>query len=112
MKQEIIFSKDKYFEAVIQLRPETEEVLRFIQNQLAKRKDVLIARIVRADYGIDIYLTSQRFARALGKKLKKSFKGTLKMSRQLFTKNTQTSKDVYRVTVLFRLQPKEDVDAE
>jgi len=53
--------------------------------------------------GIDFYLTSQRYAQSLGKKLKKTFKGELKISSKLFTVNRQTSKNVYRVNVLFRL---------
>ncbi len=103
-----------YFEATIQLRPYKIEVDSWIEKQINKREDVFISRKVKVKGGIDIYLSSQRFARALGNKLKKAFKGELKMSRTLFTQNRMTSKRVYRVTVLFRLKEEENFndDAE
>lgn len=108
MKQEIVFSKDNYYEAVIQLRPETDAIMQFLHKQIEKA-GVKIQKIVRTDYGTDVYVTSQRFARAFGSKLKRMFKGTLKMSRLLFSKDRQTSKNIYRVTVLFRpeMKPKD-----
>ena len=39
----------------------------------------------------------------LGKKLKGKFSGEFKKSAKLFTRNRQTSKEVYRLTILFRL---------
>ena len=65
---------------------------------------VKIRLVVEVYTGVDLYVTSQRFARALGKRLKKRFDGELVMSRQLFTRDFYTAKEVYRVTVLFRLK--------
>ncbi len=93
----------KYFEADVQLRNPSEELIRFIINQINSTKDVFVSVVVPIKQGIDFKISSQRFARALGKKLKKSFKGELKTTRSLFTRNRQTSKDVYRVTVFFRM---------
>ena len=94
-----------YFEAIIQLRPYKQIIKDYIISQVSKRPDVRISKIVPLKSGgIDIYLTDQRFARALGQKLKRSFKGALKMSRSIYTRNRATSKDVYRVTVLFRAE--------
>ena len=53
--------------------------------------------------GIDFYVTSKRYLQNLGKKLQNCFGGELKVSSRLFTRDRQTSKDVYRVNVLFRL---------
>ena len=92
-----------YFQAIIQLRPNDEKLLNFVLAQIEERKNVFIAKQVQLKTGIDLYLTDQRFARALGQKLKRSFKGKLILSRQLHTRDTQRSKDVYRVTVCFRL---------
>ena len=91
-----------YYEAIIQLRPFDEEVLNFINKQISERKDVFISKIEKLKTGVDLYLSSQRFAIALGKKLKKSFGGEIKITRKLHTVSKKTGKRVYRVTVLFR----------
>ena len=93
---------DQYFEATIQLRNPNEEGFNCVVNAVKKRKDVHIAKIVKAKNGIDIFISSQRFARTIGKRLKKSFKGELKESKKLFGVNRQKSKQIYRGTVLFR----------
>lgn len=93
-----------YYEAVIQLRPETEEIMIFLRSQIRKRNDVKITKITKVKNGLDVYITSQRFARALAKKMKRTFKGELKLTYSLHTRDRQTSRDKYRATVLFRPQ--------
>ncbi len=51
--------------------------------------------------GVDLYMTSQKFIRSLGKKLKDNFGGELKVSSKLYTQNKQ-GKELHRVNVLFR----------
>ena len=92
-----------YYEGKLQLRNPNEEVLNFIRNQFKNNEKVWIAKAERLKTGIDFYISSNRFLLSLGKKLKKSFKGELKTSRKLHSKSRITSKEVYRVTVLFRL---------
>ncbi len=103
---EDVFAKDEqYFQAKIQIRPKLPELLIFVQKQVKKKKNVLIARIEEIKNGFDIYITSQKFARTIGKKLKQSYpKGELKISRTLHTRDKLRSRDVYRGTVLFRLE--------
>ncbi len=103
----IIFQGERYFEGALQLRPYDEEAMRFIQNQLKNNPKVFISKIVEVGDGIDIYFSSQKFVRELGKRLKKSFKGELKISRTLFTRDRMTQKLVYRATVFFRIEPSE-----
>lgn len=106
----------EYFEAIIQLRSaigETlrlDEILRFIHNRVKARPKVFISKIKKLDTGFDIYISSQSYARAIGKKLKKSFNGDLKITRTLHTMDRMTSKLVYRGTILFRLKPKEEAE--
>lgn len=108
----------EYFEAIIQLRCEAddlsrlEEVLRFIQNRIKARPKVFISKIKELPTGIDIYISSQSYARSIGKKLKKSFQGDLKITRTLHTMDRMTSKQIYRGTILFRLKPKEEEKQE
>lgn len=92
-----------YFEAILQLRNPSEELMSFIRNQLKKRGNVFIAKEEQQKNGIDLYVSNQRFTQSLGKRMKKSFKGELTISYRLFGRNRITSKDIYRVTVLFRM---------
>ena len=94
--------RSNYFQGILQLRDVNDEILSFVQNQLKKRKDVAVTRTVKFSNGVDLYITSQKFVRILGKKLKESFGGELKTSAKLHTKNKQ-GKDLYRVNVLFKL---------
>jgi NMD protein affecting ribosome stability and mRNA decay len=99
--------KDKhehYYEAKIQLRPLDEELIKFVIAQIDDSDRVRISKTAKLKTGVDIYVSSRKFATSLGKKLKKRFKsGKLVVTKTLFSKNKQTSKDIYRVTVLFRL---------
>ncbi|MBU2634370.1 MAG: hypothetical protein KJ674_03925 [Nanoarchaeota archaeon] len=100
----MIYSNDQYFEAILQLRPNKREILNFVKQQIDQREGVFIVKEVEQKTGIDLYLTSNKFALALGKLLKKKFKGIIKISRTLHTRHKQTGKLLYRVTVCFRLQ--------
>ncbi|MDP3918739.1 MAG: NMD3-related protein [Nanoarchaeota archaeon] len=107
MSKSIVFSKDNYYEAIIQLRPYNEEVFSFIEREILKaKKEVMVAKIDEIKVGLNIYLSSMKFARSLATKLKKTFhSGELKTTRKLHTRDKLTSKDVYRVTILFRYNP-------
>ncbi len=96
----------EYYEAILQLRPATDEVIDFIRELIIKRDDVKISKVVELKTGIDVYLTNQRFARStLGPMLKRKFKkGKLTVTRSLHSRNRLTNKLVYRATVLFRLE--------
>lgn len=108
----------EYYEAIIQLRASPEdaerldEVRRFVQNRINERKNVTISKVKEFDFGVDIYVSSQSYARAIGKKLKRAFKGDLKITRTLHTMDRMTSKQVYRGTIMFRLKPKEESEEE
>ena len=94
--------RSDYFQGILQLRDINDEILSFVHNQIKKRGDVAVTRTVRLANGLDLYITSQKFIRILGKKLKDSFGGELKISSKLHTTNKQ-GKELHRVNVLFRL---------
>ena len=94
-------SRSDYYQGVLQLRDVNDEIVSFVHNQIKKRSDVAITKIVRLSNGFDLYITSQKFIRILGKKLKDSFGGELKVSSKLHTRSKQ-GKDLYRVNVLFK----------
>ncbi|HLC96800.1 MAG TPA: NMD3-related protein [Candidatus Nanoarchaeia archaeon] len=92
----------QYYQGILQLRNPPEEALNFVKNQLAHDAKVWVAKEEKFKTGIDLYLSSNKFLLQLGKKLKKSFKGKLIISRRIHTTSRITSKEVYRVTVCFR----------
>lgn len=94
-------SRPNYFQGVLQLRDVSDEVVDFVKNQINKRGDVAVTKTVRLPNGYDLYITSQKFIRIIGKKLRDSFGGELKISSKLHTRNKQ-GKDLYRVNALFR----------
>jgi len=97
------YRKD-YYEAIIQIRPYDKKVMDFIKKEIDNRESVFVSNIVEKKFGIDIYISSQRFAQRIGKKLKEKFNGELKVSRTLHGKDRQKGKLIYRVTVCFRLK--------
>mgnify|MGYP001565616368 CR=1 FL=1 len=97
-----------YFQAIIQLRPADSELIKFLENQLRHNDKVWVAKKLNVKTGVDYYISSNKFARMLGKKMKEAFDGTLTESKKLFGWDKLTSKNLYRVTVCFRLKPKED----
>ena len=105
MDQESV-QKSGYFQGVLQLRNPTEELVRFVREDVSKQpkgRQVYIGREVRLENGYDFYLTSNRYMRTLGRKLQKRFGGQLVESPKVFTRDRQTSKDVFRLSVLLRL---------
>ena len=56
-----IYSNDQYFEAIFQLRPHNKEVEDYIRNQVKKKDKVFISKEIDKKFGIDFYLTSQKF---------------------------------------------------
>lgn len=95
---------DRYYEAIIQIRPLNEEVLLCIDKMLKKRKNVFVSKIIAEKYGYDIYISDKKYALSIGKKLKDKFKNSeLKTSKSLYSYDRQSSKKKYRVAVCFRL---------
>ncbi|MFC1727999.1 NMD3-related protein [Nanoarchaeota archaeon] len=95
-----------YFEGILQLRDCTKEAVRFARDDIEKQpeeKRAFINKEVKLKNGYDLYLTSNRYLRSLGKKLVNKFGGQLKESAKLFSRHHQTSKELYRVSVLFRM---------
>ena len=98
----------EYYEAILQLRPSTDEVIDFIREEIMRRGDVRISKVVEQKNGLDIYLTNQKFTRStLGPMLKRKFHGELVISKKLYGRNRTTNKLIYRATVLFKLKKEE-----
>ncbi len=96
------YARPNYYQGILQLRDVNDEILAFVYNKISKRPDAAVTKTVKHPNGIDLFITSQKFIRILGKKLKESFGGELKVSSKLHTTNRQ-GRELYRVNVLFRL---------
>ena len=92
-----------YYEAILQLRPFNKELIDFALEQI-KNSNCEIVKQEELKTGINLYLSSKRFAVTVSKKLKRKFPGTVKITRSILTRNRLTSKDIYRATVCFRLK--------
>lgn len=95
-----------YYEGILQLRGKNSssysQVLKKIDDDLSKRKEFISKTYEQKD-GIDLYMSSNKYLTSLAKKLVARFGGTLKTSKSLFSVDRESSKELYRVTVLIRL---------
>ncbi len=91
-----------YFTAKLQLRDPPADVLPFIEDYLAPfaSRGVAVNKVEETLHGPDLFLTHKKTASQLGEKLVRRFGGTLNSSEQLFSRNRQTSKNLYRLNVL------------
>jgi NMD protein affecting ribosome stability and mRNA decay len=99
--------KSGYYEGVFQLRNKQNPSYKILQKEVIeyvkKSKDVGINKIVEDKSGIDFYFTSQKIMQKIGTILYKKYGGELKLSKRLFSKDRQTSKEIYRICLLLRL---------
>ncbi len=91
--------RPQYFEATLQLRNPTQEVVTFVEEEIARAK-IYVAKVVELKTGLDYRLADNSFTLALGRKLQQRFGGELTLSSSLFSQ--KDGKDIHRGTVLFR----------
>lgn len=96
-------AKTKYYEAILQIRDSNDEIIGFARNELSKlsSKGVFITDTKKLDSGVDLYLTSKSAARTVGSKLRDKFGGQLTVTAKLFSVSKETSKELYRLVILF-----------
>ncbi len=96
--------RPEYFEGILQVRNPSKELLDFVNEALKKNKDkVFASKVKKVVNGYDYYLSSNKFLRHLGRIINDNFPGELKASAKLFGRSKETSRDIYRVNVMFRL---------
>lgn len=89
----------QYYEAILQLRDLTSNVVEFVDQEIA-RAAIPVAKFKKVTNGYDYYLADNSFTKALGRKLQQQFGGELVLSSSLF--GQKDGKEIYRGTVLFR----------
>ena len=95
----------EYFEGILQLRNPTDEITNFIMDEMRRRPDVLITKQKKVGDGFDLFFTNQHFLQSLGKQLHTKFFGDLKVSKKLYTRNRQTSRETFKATIFFTPYP-------
>jgi NMD protein affecting ribosome stability and mRNA decay len=91
-----------YFEGVLQLRNVSDEAVDWLHDEIQRTQKARVAKVKEVEGGIDIYLSSQHYMQSLGRQLQQRFGGILKITGRLHTRDPMTSRDVHRMTVLFR----------
>ncbi len=92
----------EYYEAILQLRDVSEEVLDFVNKEIEKKK-IFVAKVKEVTNGHDYYLGNGNLTKNLGKKLQEKYGGEFTVTATLFTR--KEGRPVYRLTVLFRAMP-------
>ena len=102
MKRQIPRKHRKYYEAIIQLRPASYPIIKFVKDIIKKREDVFISKEERQKTGIDLYISSKSLAMTIGRMLKKRFGGKIILSRSIYGVQKASSKRLYRLTLCYR----------
>lgn len=92
------------YNGIMQLRNPTDEIYKYVKTEMRKAvaKNVHCIKEEKVTNGYDFKFTDAQFTRNLGRKMQNVFGGELVETARLVTKSKETSKDLYRVTVLFR----------
>ena len=88
-----------YFEATLQLRDVSQEVIDFAEEEIHRLK-LHVAKVVNLKNGRDYFLSDNTLARRIGKNLQEKFGGKTEETASLW--GVKKDREVYRVTVLFR----------
>lgn len=89
----------QYFEAILQLRNISDEVIDLVDAEIEK-KQIPVAKVKEVTNGFDYYLGNGNLTKNVGKKLQEKFGGEFTVTATLFTR--KEGRPVYRLTVLFR----------
>lgn len=96
-------SNEQYFEGILQLRNPSQEAIDFIESKLKKHSERFsVSKIVEQKLGLDLYVTNNRYMQKLAQDLQKNFGGILKKSPHLFSRDRQTSKNIYRLNICLK----------
>jgi len=97
-----------YFEGTLQIRynnrskNEIKDILNFVKLY-TKANKANIASFRTLKNGMDFLISDKRVVKDCAYEIKKRYGGEVKTSAKLFTRDKQTSKEVYRVTAIVRL---------
>jgi NMD protein affecting ribosome stability and mRNA decay len=91
----------EYFEGELQLRNITPEIDSFIKEYIGDT-ELFISDRKKNRNGIDLKLSDQKKLQNLAHQLQKRFGGQLKISPRIYSKDRQSSKEIYRVNAFYK----------
>ena len=89
-----------YYEAILQVRPPKKGVERFVDEMFEKTDKAELSKKKWLKEGVDYYVTSYRFAIAIGNALVRKFGGRVEVTKKLFGK--RQGKTIFRRSVAYR----------
>jgi NMD protein affecting ribosome stability and mRNA decay len=93
----------QYFEGVLQLRNASPELIDFMRTDIKKNENrAFIVKETIIKDSADFILNSNTYLRAVAKRINQRFNGELTEHAKLFSRDMHTSKDIYRMNVLFK----------
>jgi len=93
-----------YFEGLLQVRNENEESQKVLAKYV-KEQGASINKRAKQPNGTDYSISSRAIIEKAARELQRRFGGIVKTSAQLFSKNKQTSKNIYRVNAFIEMPP-------
>ncbi|AJF61755.1 TPA: hypothetical protein HA239_01605 [Candidatus Woesearchaeota archaeon] len=90
----------EYFEGTLQLRNVDEEMVEFARS-FFRKNNVFISKEKEQPKGIDMNVTDKKRLQNIGLMLQRKYGGSIKVSPHIHTQDRQTSKQVYRVNLLY-----------
>lgn len=92
----------EYFEGQLQMRNINKEILDYINRKILKAGETVPTVVHHSKKDLDYFVSSKKLIHQLGKELRDKFGGFVKESAQLFTRDHQTSKNLYRLNVFYK----------
>lgn len=94
------------FQGILQVRTRSPEVQRScsqIISSLMRKKDSSIVKIDDMANGADIYFSDKRHMKGIAEKISALLGGTASLNPQLFSRDRQKSRNIYRLNILLEL---------
>ena len=94
-----------YFEGILQLRAATSEIKEKTKQIIDAMKDVYINKVNEKGDEVDLYFVKKRYISRVADKLVQEFGAYSEQNAQLFTQDSQTSKELHRLNVVVHAPP-------
>lgn len=95
-----------YFQGILQIRCENEKVLedanRLLESMMKKTK-AAITKTRMQKRGVDLWFDDKRKMKGIAENLAQELGGNVDLNPQLFSKDRQKSKNIYRLNILLQL---------
>ena len=95
----------QYFEGILQVKNIDNGIVDYIHNEVEKqrKKGIFITKEKITKNRADFQITDQTYMKSLANKLQRVFGGTISLNPTLFSKNKQSGKELFRLTLLLNL---------